>query len=1394
MSATSPRTPVSARLIPIQAQLRGGTQIGTVLLLIVIGAVVLASAAYLSLALEWRSAPFLGALVSRSQVVDGSIPIERSAWTALAGGIQRGDRIISIDGVILEPIPGDYNGAREILRAELRSRSPGDIVEIGFTRPARGEQVHINGREICDTPSDGSATCRLRVALSRLPETDFIALFVVPFVCGILTSGIGALVLALRPRSTAARTISAICFQIALFMFGLFDLNTTHQLTWLWIASAVGLGGTLVTLALIFPSPLPAIHRQPILRFVPLLIAFPIGAGLIALHLTTPDPTLITPTLWSATIAAMIGSFVFLIIMLQRRARATSLLVRDQTNAVIIGIGFTLSVAFLWLSNIIASTLTGSTLVPLNTSATMPFFVVPALAMGYAVLQHQATDTDRVLSQLVTYGLLLVGLIMGYSLLVFGASVIAQRAIGADDPLLIAVLIFLMAVLFVPLRSRLQARIDQIYFRRRLNYQAKVEAFAQKLGSLVEFRDVVREYKREISETLQPSGVYVFLPDRQTGDYTETGDSGRATDVRFTQDSPLVQYFLKHDEPLFLEQGIPWRPELLAERSRLMILDAAALYELRGTNQANGFVVIGSPQARNDRRARSYTYEELRFVQSLTNQFSVSVERAQVIESLERRVRELDVLSQVSQAANFTIEFDDLLELINAQTTRLIDATHFYIALHDENRDELYFAFFLEDDVRYHDKENQRWAVGRDLYSEIVRRRQAICVPSFTQAMVERSAPVVFEDGNLKGWMGVPLIAGARALGVLAAGTSQTKTYSDDQLKTLQDIAALAATSLDKSRLFQETNARARQLAALNDISRRLVAAEADIDKLLELITASATDILDAEAGSLLLTAEDGSGDLEFKVAIGGSGGDLIGLRIPAGRGLVGEVASTGRPIMVSNAATDPRWSGELSKGSFHTTSVLAAPLTAQNRVIGVLEVLNKKNGRGFTNDDTELLSTFAGQAAVAIENARLFRLTDEQLSARLTELETLERIDVELNRSLDLTKVAEITVRYAIANSPATAGVIGLVNDDPPRLEIVYKQGYSDEDVPEGSTPNLWMLDRGILRRVMRTRQPDLVPDVTIDPDYKPMLRGSISLVTLPMMSGGRIAALLILETDREPRMRLADMPFLQRLAEHAAIAIANARLYADLARANNSKSEFVSFVAHELKNPLASVKGYASAMTMAGEISDTQRGFIETIIRNAERMRSIVDDLNDVTQLETNKMRITLKPCDFGAVLQETLTTFEKRIADKNQTLTVDVPDHLPMIMGDQTRLIQILTNLVSNAHKYTPEGGQVRVQVQVLNNRRDNKGKALGAALQIAVSDTGIGMSKDDLAKLFTPYFRTERAKDMDEGTGLGMTLTRGLIEQHGGEIWVESEVNVGTTFYFTVPLAPEGETVS
>jgi signal transduction histidine kinase len=311
----------------------------------------------------------------------------------------------------------------------------------------------------------------------------------------------------------------------------------------------------------------------------------------------------------------------------------------------------------------------------------------------------------------------------------------------------------------------------------------------------------------------------------------------------------------------------------------------------------------------------------------------------------------------------------------------------------------------------------------------------------------------------------------------------------------------------------------------------------------------------------------------------------------------------------------------------------------------------------------------------------------------------------------------------------------------------------------------------------------------VSIDPDYTPALRGSLSQITIPMLSGGTVNAMLILETNREPRLRLSAMPFLQRLTEHASIAIANAQLYAELTRANASKSEFVSFVAHELKNPLTSIQGYSDVLLtgVAGSMSDMQKNFLDTIRSNAVRMNTLVSDLNDVTKLQTDNLRMEFAAVDCNTALQETLRPLQKQIEDKNQTLELDIPKELPPIQADQNRLIQVLTNLVSNAHKYTPEDGTIRIGAHVEEDMLDNKGRPLPPQLHISIADTGIGMTEEDLHRLFTAYFRSDNPLAREQpGTGLGLTITRGIIERHGGQIWVESELGRGTTFHFTVPL--------
>ncbi len=238
----------------------------------------------------------------------------------------------------------------------------------------------------------------------------------------------------------------------------------------------------------------------------------------------------------------------------------------------------------------------------------------------------------------------------------------------------------------------------------------------------------------------------------------------------------------------------------------------------------------------------------------------------------------------------------------------------------------------------------------------------------------------------------------------------------------------------------------------------------------------------------------------------------------------------------------------------------------------------------------------------------------------------------------------------------------------------------------------------------------------------------------------------------------------------------------------ANRSKTEFVSFVAHELKNPMTSIRGYTDLLKggQVGPVTDMQAQFLGTIRTNVDRMTRLVSDLADVARIETGHLRLEMSPISVNGVFDETLRGLEGQINEKNQKLIVDLPDDLPPILADHTRVVQVLTNLVSNAHKYTPDGGTIEVGAKVETVFDKDTGTPREVVHQW-VRDTGIGMSEEDLQQLFQKFFRTQRGKDMAQGTGLGLNITRSLVERHNGAIWVESEVGQGSTFHYTIPVA-------
>jgi len=235
----------------------------------------------------------------------------------------------------------------------------------------------------------------------------------------------------------------------------------------------------------------------------------------------------------------------------------------------------------------------------------------------------------------------------------------------------------------------------------------------------------------------------------------------------------------------------------------------------------------------------------------------------------------------------------------------------------------------------------------------------------------------------------------------------------------------------------------------------------------------------------------------------------------------------------------------------------------------------------------------------------------------------------------------------------------------------------------------------------------------------------------------------------------------------------------------ANKSKTEFISVVSHELKLPMTSIKGYSDLMLAGatGPLNENQTSFLTTIRNNVNRMATLVSDLADISRIESGNLRLEPRSVPVWDVIDEVVTLTKTQVTQKNQVVTVDIPTELPKAWCDRTRLAQVLTNLVSNANKYTPEGGSIVVQALRKNGM-----------IQIKVQDNGHGMTPEDQSKLFSKFFRSADDKIREApGTGLGLSITKNLIELQGGKVWFESEFRKGTSFYFTVPISLDRNTV-
>ncbi|MBN2003001.1 MAG: GAF domain-containing protein [Anaerolineae bacterium] len=875
----------------------------------------------------------------------------------------------------------------------------------------------------------------------------------------------------------------------------------------------------------------------------------------------------------------------------------------------------------------------------------------------------------------------------------------------------------------------------------------------------------------EIMDIFAPRPLETALYDALAHDYhiSTTGQTIAAG-------NPLVEWLLKQPIAVPIPLPVSTMPTTALREAQETLLERGLIMIIPLGN--SGWIGLGTPT-----NVLAYTDTERTFLNHLARPAAEGMERVSTLEKQQKRAQELRSLYWIAQAVNFAMELDDLMELIYTQLKRVMNLPIFYIALKDPDQDILSYAFYVEKDDRLY--LDDVWDLDEDLTGIVIRNSMTIRTDQYVQECKNREITPRDENPPFA-WMAAPLTAGDKSVGVMVAASHDPHLiFSEEDENFFVTVAAYMASIMERHHLYDRLESRARQLGTLNEIGN-LLASSLDLNRVLELVVRNAAKLLDAEAGSLLLLDED-SHELVFRISSGPAGAKLVGMRMPSDKGIAGAAFTENRPIITQNTQNDQRWYGNIDKkAEFVTQAVIAVPLNARGRSIGVLEAINRRDNRSFNNEDAELLMAFAAQSAIAIENARMFTMTDQALQARLEELTTLQLIDRQLNTTLNYNEVMTQTLEWAINMTETKVGLVAALQEEEDGvrgLRFLAHRGYDETIFKRYSEEELWPLRKGLIGHTVETGETSLVRNVGDNPYYSATIPGMQAQLSVPIKREDRVIGVIALESGQIDCFNEEDIALIERLADHAAIAIENARLFEQVQRANEAKTEFVSFVSHELKQPMTSMKGYTDLLMkgIGGELNEQQMQFLQVIRSNVGRMDQLVQSLLDISRIESGRLKLEMGEVVPEEMISEAVQAFEPTINAKNQQILVNIEPNLPSIIGDRGRLLQVLTNLISNANKYTPEGGRISLRA---DRWMDNN----TAYVRWSVQDTGIGMTPEELERLFTKYFRSSNAAVRSvQGTGLGLVITRSIIEMHGGQIWVESEYQKGSTFSFAIPTA-------
>jgi signal transduction histidine kinase/putative methionine-R-sulfoxide reductase with GAF domain len=653
--------------------------------------------------------------------------------------------------------------------------------------------------------------------------------------------------------------------------------------------------------------------------------------------------------------------------------------------------------------------------------------------------------------------------------------------------------------------------------------------------------------------------------------------------------------------------------------------------------------------------------------------------------------------------------------------------------------------------------------------------------------VIEREFPDARENQRIMGFravLAVPLVREDAPYGGIFLHRREPRAFSGDEIKLVQTFAQQAAIAIDNVRLFNETKEALDQQTAISEILRVISSSPTNVLPVLDAIAERAARLCDASAASMYLI----DGDMLKHLASKGPSPDAVTHvdALPINRDSITGRAALERntiqvPDLLAESAEYPL-SYDIAKRFGHRT-VVVVPLLREGRAFGTI-LLRREEVRPFKDREIALLRTFGDQAAIAIENVRLFNETKEALEQQKASGEVLATISSSI---ADTAPVFDKIMQSCERLFSGTLITIHILGDDG-LSRIVAHQGPNREVFM--ATPPAPVTDRtatGIcLQRRTVLHYPD-TEDESVPPGTREGTRlvGTRAAIFAPMVWEGKaIGAIAVCRVTAGPFSE-KEIALLKTFTDQAVIAIQNARLFreiqdksAQLEVANKHKSEFLANMSHELRTPLNAIIGFSEVLIerLFGELNPKQEDYIRDIHGSGKHLLTLINDILDLSKVEAGRMELELSTFQLSSALSNAMILVRERAQRHSILLGQQVDSTLGEIVADERKFKQILLNLLSNAVKFTADGGRIDVLAQ-----REN-GNAV-----ISVRDTGIGIAHEDQAAVFEEFRQVGRDYTRkQEGTGLGLALTKKFVELHGGRIWVESELGKGSTFTFTLPL--------